>query len=214
MKLYSGPLSLFTAKVRVALREKGLEAEIVSVPFSRENGYEPKHPEVLARNPKVQVPVLVDGDLSLYDSTLILEYLEDRHPEPPLYPREPAEKARCRQLEAESDEVLFPSVWELIQEVFYQPDPAARDAARVQQATEAIHRFYDRLDARLEGRDHFCGDFSVADIALFLTLTFATILGAGVQPRHANLGAWFARASQRPSLAKEAAEMTAFAATL
>ena len=77
MNLYSGPLSLFTGKVRIALDEKGLEYDIVSVPFSRA-GYQPKHPDVLAINPKAQVPVLVDGPVKLYDSTIILEYLEDR----------------------------------------------------------------------------------------------------------------------------------------
>ena len=71
MKLYSGPLSLFTGKVRIALDEKGLEYDIVSVPFSRA-GYQPKHPDVLAINPKAQVPVLVDGPVELYDSTVIL----------------------------------------------------------------------------------------------------------------------------------------------
>ena len=54
MKLYSGPLSLFTGKVRIALDEKGLECDIVSVPFGRA-GYQPKHPDVLAINPKAQV---------------------------------------------------------------------------------------------------------------------------------------------------------------
>jgi len=93
MRLYSGPLSLFTGKVRIALDEKGLEYELVSVPFSRAAGYEPKHPEVVRLNPKRQVPVLVDGDLALYDSTLILEYLEDRHPSPPLLPADPAARA-------------------------------------------------------------------------------------------------------------------------
>jgi hypothetical protein len=57
MKLYSGPLSLFTAKVRIALDEKGVAYEKVDVPFSRTKGYEPKHPDVLAINPKGQVPV-------------------------------------------------------------------------------------------------------------------------------------------------------------
>src|SRR5438552_16500410 len=120
-KLYSGPLSLFTGKVRVALDEKALAHEIVSVPFGRAMGYQPKHPDVLALNPKAQVPVLVDGDLALYDSTVILEYLEDRYPSPPLYPRDVAERARCRQAEAAADEILFPSVFELITEVFYKP---------------------------------------------------------------------------------------------
>jgi glutathione S-transferase len=78
MKLYSGPLSLFSGKVRIALAEKGLSYELVSVPFTRA-GYQPKHPVVAAVNPKAQVPVLEDGELMLCDSTLILEYLEDRH---------------------------------------------------------------------------------------------------------------------------------------
>src|SRR5262245_20044105 len=72
MILYSGPMSLFTGKVRIALGEKGLAYELVSVPFSRA-GYEPKHPKVVELNPKRQVPVLVDGDLAIYDSTIILE---------------------------------------------------------------------------------------------------------------------------------------------
>jgi glutathione S-transferase len=76
MKLYSGPLSLFTAKVRVALDEKQIPYELISVPFSRANGYSPRLPEMLAINPKGQVPVLIDDNLSLYDSTLDPRYLE------------------------------------------------------------------------------------------------------------------------------------------
>jgi glutathione S-transferase len=67
MKLYSGPVSLFTAKVRVALAEKGLAYERVEVEWSLENRYLPHHPEVEALNPKGNVPVLVDGDLVVYD---------------------------------------------------------------------------------------------------------------------------------------------------
>src|SRR5262245_53825112 len=134
MQLYSGPLSLFTAKVRIALAEKGLPYELISVPFSRANGYSPKLPEMLAINPKGQVPVLIDDDVKVYDSTLILEYLEERYPEPPLYPRDLKPRVRCRQLEAAADEILFPQVWELIAEVFYKPDPAARDHGRIEQA--------------------------------------------------------------------------------
>lgn len=75
MKLYSGPISLFARKVEIALAEKGLRVEREMVPFSQATGYAPKHPAVLAANPKGQVPVLVDGDLTLFDSTVILEYL-------------------------------------------------------------------------------------------------------------------------------------------
>ena len=114
MKLYSGPLSLFSAKARIALGEKGLAHELVQVGWSRAAAYEPHHPDVIALNPKRQVPILVDGDVVVYDSTLIAEYLEDRYPEPRLFPTSPAERARCRQQEAAADEIWFPHLWTLI----------------------------------------------------------------------------------------------------
>jgi glutathione S-transferase len=211
MKLYSGPLSLFTAKVRIALAEKGLDCELVSVPFSRKSGYSPKHPEVLRLNPKAQVPVLVDGDLSLYDSTIILEYLEDRYPDPPLLPRDPVERARCRQAEAASDEIFFPHVWALIDEVFYKPE-GERDASRIATARTAIAETYRRLDAGLADREFLCRQFSVADIAYFLTTMFATNLGAGSDPSLPSFGAWLGRMAARPSVGKEIAGLTAAAA--
>jgi glutathione S-transferase len=202
MKLYSGPLSLFTGKVRIALDEKGLACEIVSVPFGRAQGYQPKHPDVLAVNPKGQVPVLVDGPLSVYDSTIILEYLEDRHPTPALYPTDPVERARCRQLEAAADEVLFPLVFELIQEVFYKA-AADRDEARIARARQGIAAHYADLERRLGERQYLCGDFSAADIGYFMTVTFATSLGAPLDAATPRLQAWYDRVRARPAVTKE-----------
>ena len=107
MHLYSGPLSLFGRKAEIALREKRLPYDCTMVPFSQQKGYAPKHKAVLAANPKAQVPVLVDGDLTLYDSTVILEYLEDMYPSPPLYPRGAKAQALCRLAELEAGEVLL-----------------------------------------------------------------------------------------------------------
>lgn len=213
MKLYSGPLSLFTGKVRVALAEKGLDYELVSVPFTRK-GYQPKHPDVLAANPKAQVPVLVDGPLTVYDSTLIFEYLEDRYPEPPLYPRDPAERARCRQLEAASDELLFPHVFELISEVFYKPDGAGRDDARVARAGAAIVQHYDGLERRIVPGAFLCGAFGVADIAYFLTISFAGNFGVSPGDGQPTLQAWYGQVAARPSIAAEMAGLGAAMATL
>ena len=145
MKLYSGPLSLFTAKVRIALDEKALAYERVEVGWSLAQRYEPHHPDVVALNPKRQVPVLVDGDVVVYDSTIVLEYLEDRYPEPPLYPRDAIARARCRQLEAAADEILFPPLWDLIESVFYPAagggrDERARSTARAQRSRVATTR--------------------------------------------------------------------------
>jgi glutathione S-transferase len=203
MQLYSGPLSLFTAKVRVALDEKGLRYEKISVPFSRAKGYQPKSPEVLAINPKGQVPVLIDEGVALYDSTIILEYLEDRYPEPALYPRDVRERARCRQLEAAADEIFFPPVLELIQQVFYKPDASTRDAARVAAANTEIARVYHRLERDLDGREHLCGAFGAADIGWFLTMGFAGALGAAPQESHGRIATWMARVASRPSIQRE-----------
>jgi glutathione S-transferase len=79
MKLFCGPLSPLCTKVSMALGEKGLDYERIEVPYSMREGYGPRHPEVERINPKGQVPVLVDGELELYDSTVIVEYLEDRY---------------------------------------------------------------------------------------------------------------------------------------
>ena len=202
MILYSGPLSLFTGKVRIALDEKGLDYELVSVPFSRA-GYTPKHPKVLELNPKQQVPVLVDGDLAIYDSTIILEYLEDRHTTPALYPRDPGRRAHCRVMEAAADEIFFPSVWELIREVFYKPDGHGRDEAAVAAAKTAIAAHYDRLERQLGEQAFLCGDLSVADIGYFMFITSATSLGQGLTDAHPGLHAWYGRALARPAFARE-----------
>ena len=58
--IFSGPLSMFGAKVQIAALEKGIAFELVMVPFDRDDNYSPKHPEVLRINPKGQVPVLID----------------------------------------------------------------------------------------------------------------------------------------------------------
>jgi glutathione S-transferase len=110
MRIYSGPLSMFGAKVEIAVREKGIDFDLVMVPFDPARGYDPKHPDVDRINPKRQVPVLIDGELELFDSTQIFEYLEDLVPQPPLWPRAPVARAQARLLEHRSDEVYCPAV--------------------------------------------------------------------------------------------------------
>ena len=112
--LYSGPLSMFGAKTQIAALEKGLAFDLVIVPFEFDVGYSPKHPEVLRINPKRQVPVLVHGDLEIFDSTQIFEYLEDLQPEPALWPKDARDRARARLLEHKSDEVYFPHIIRLM----------------------------------------------------------------------------------------------------
>jgi len=212
MLLYSGPLSLFSRKVEIALREKSLAFERVMVPFSQAKGYAPKHPAVMAANPKGQVPVLVDGDATLFDSTVIFEYLEDAYPTPPLYPRAAAARARCRLLELAADEIVFVPVRRLTYRT-EPPDPdpqrQAQREAEGQQAEAAIREQYAGLEAQLQGRHYFCGDFSVADIGMFMTVLWILRLRGPSMDKNSALAAWYARVGARPSAAQAAAEIAA-----
>ncbi len=203
MKLWSGLLSPFSAKVRIVLAEKKLDFETLEVPWSRETKWGPKPPEFLAVSPRGEVPVLIDDDTTVFDSTRIAEYLEDRHPQPPLFPADAAERALCRRLEEEADEAMALHVTPLLQELFTETDENARDQARVATASAALERFYDDLERHLAGREHLCSTFSVADIATFMVLGFASNFGVAPAERHANLRRWFERVSARPSVARE-----------
>lgn len=210
MKLYSGPLSLFTAKVRIALAEKAIPYERIEVGWSPADRYEPHHPDVVALNPKRQVPVLVDGDVVVYDSTVILEYLEDRHPDPALLPADPADRARCRQWEAWADETLFASVWELIEEAFYPPGPGGRDPARLAAAQAGLADCHAELDKQLASREYVAGDFSIADLGAAVFLGAAATMGAPPSPDRTHLLAWLQRCMTRPAIQTEMSEMTTF----
>src|SRR3954469_6898575 len=210
--LYVGPLSLFSRKVEIALREKGLLYARELVPFTQAQGYQPKHPAVIAGNPLQKVPVLVEGDLTLHDSTVIMEYLEDAYPQPPLYPREAKARAKCRLVELEADEILFAPVRNLLYRTEPPlPDPA-QQAAREEAGRRAdaeIDRQFGGLDQRLAARDFFCGEFSAADIAMFMTVLFTQRLKGPRVSAHPRLAAWYARMLNRPSCAKAAEEIAA-----
>jgi glutathione S-transferase len=210
MKLYSGPLSLFARKIEIALAEKGLGFERVMVPFDQTVGYAPKHPDVVAANPKAQVPVLIDGDLALYDSTIIFEYLEDAYPVPPLYPATPKARARCRQLELYADEIMLPPLRALMHRTSPRPPDPGHWAASEQAAEQAellIDNQLAHLDRQLAAADFFCDVLTVADIALFMSVLFSQRLGGPALKRHVRLAAWFDRLLARPAFAKVAGEI-------
>jgi glutathione S-transferase len=209
MKLYSGPLSLFACKVEIALAEKGLPFEREMVAFSQAEGYSPKHPAVLAANPKQQVPVLVDGDLTLFDSTVIFEYLEDAYPEPPLMPRDPAARARCRLLELTADEILLRPLVKLMHRTTPEdpdPDRRRRQEAEGAQAETELLDLYRTVAAKLEG-PYLCGAFTTADIALFMSVLFSLRLRGPELDSVPALRVWYDTVAARPAVAAVAAEI-------
>lgn len=201
MKLYSGPLSMFGAKAEIALHEKGVAFDLEMVPFEMKTLYQPKHPEVARINPKRQVPVLVDGDLEIFDSTQIFEYLESIKPQPALWPAEPKARARARLIELKSDEVYFPPVVRLMGLQDKPQDPAAVEARA------AAGQFYDVAERTMDGRQWLAGDYSYADIAFYMAQLFGARMGAPMTEAHPRLAAWRERMSARPAVGKVAGAM-------
>ena len=202
--LYSGPLSMFGAKAEIAALEKGIAVDVVMVPFDMDRLYEPKHPEVLRINPKRQVPVLVDGEVEIFDSTQIFEYFEELKPEPPLWGRGLAERARARRLEIMSDEVYFPHVVRLMGLQERLADPAAIAALA------SAAQFYERFEAEIGDRQWLAGDYGFADIAFFMAQLFGERMGARLPETAPRLVAWRRRMLQRPPVRQVAGTMAAY----
>ncbi len=204
MKLYSGPLSMFGAKAEIAAHEKGLAFELIMVPFEMKTLYQPKHPEVLRINPKRQVPVLIDGDLEIFDSTQIFEYLETIKPEPALWPADAKARARARLLEHKSDEVYFPPIVRLMGLQATPDDPAAVEARA------AAASFYDEMEKELGGKAWLAGGYSYADIAFYMAQIFGDRMGAPMTGAHPRLQAWRERMGARPAVRRVAGAMARY----
>jgi glutathione S-transferase len=202
MRIYSGPLSMFGAKAEIATREKGLNFELIMVPFG--SAYEPKHPEVVRINPKQKVPVLVHGDLEIFDSTQIFEYLEHLKPVPALWPSVPAARARARILELKSDEVFFPHIIRLM-DLRKNPDAAAAAAAQ-----ESAFAYYREMEAILSDRQYLAGSFSYADIAFYMAQLFAERLSVPLDATTPALLRWREMMSARPAVRSVVRPMVKF----
>jgi glutathione S-transferase len=194
LTIYSGPLSMFGAKVQIAALEKSLDFDLVMVPYDSQQGYHPKHPEVLRINPKKQVPVLTHGPVEIFDSTQIFEYLEDMAPVPPLWPRDPIARAIARGLEHRSDELFFPHIIRLM---------SLQDALHTEPAVTAIEaagRYYVDMDRVLSSSDWLAGSYSFADIAFYMASLFGERQSAPMTPSTPRLLEWRERMGQRASV--------------
>jgi glutathione S-transferase len=201
MTIYSGPLSMFGAKVQIAAQEKGLDFDLVMVAYDSVLGYSPKHTEVLRINPKGQVPVLTHGELEIFDSTQIFEYLEELQPNPPLWPRDMATRARARRLELQSDEIYFPHIIRLMNLQEHLDDPVA--VASI----EAASAYYREMEKMLNTNAWLARDYSFADIAFYMAALFGERQGAAITAATPRLLKWRERMTQRPAVRAVAGTM-------
>jgi len=158
VKLYWHPFSIMPWRVRIALREKQLTAAEVLVDVYTSST---RSPEFLRLNPFGQIPVLEDGELTISESIAILEYLEERHPEPALLPREPEQRARVRELMCWSTD-YWPPAWKKWMAPRL-PGTTWTDAS-VAEGRRELAAHLDVLVPRLARQDWLVGTYSLADV--------------------------------------------------
>jgi stringent starvation protein A len=183
LTLYDADRCPYCARVRIVLAEKGLDYETVVVDLDDRPAW------IYEKNPLGKVPVLEEDAFVLPESAVIMEYLEERYPEPPLWPADPADRARGRLLLERFDTLSRPYY------ALRRGDQAA--------ATE-LHEQLGVLDSLLARRPYLSGqEFGLADAAyLPWILRARESLGVDLEA-HAELSGWVARAGERPSVAAE-----------
>lgn len=196
MKLLSGPLSMFGMKAEIAVAEKGIDCEVELVPFNLRDRYKPLHPDVARLNPKGQVPILMDNEVEIFDSTQIFEYLEHKFPAPALWPADPAARAKARLEELRSDEIFFMNFVALLNVRGDRSRPEAVEALR------KIDAHYREREELLSRQTCMAGDdFTYADIAWFCAGFFTSFLGDEPDPTCRHVLGWRRRVADRPAVA-------------
>ena len=190
-------LSPYVRKVLACLHRKGIDYEIDPiVPFFGGD-------EFSKVSPLRRIPVLIDGDVTLCDSTVICEYLEERHPEPALYPTWVVDRARARWLEEYADSRMGDVfIWRyfnqlVIKRFVWGEEP---DASAVAQATEVeIPQILDHLEGELEGAEGgFVSECGIAEISVAAFFRNAGFAGLQVDGRRwPRLAAFLDRTLQR-----------------
>jgi glutathione S-transferase len=189
--------------LRMFLLEKGLTLETVPVDLM---GAENRRPPYTDRNPGGQVPALERDDGRVLGETVaIFEYLEEKHPTPPLVGTTPEERAETRQWQRRVELGITEHLYNGFRyaegiELFR---PRMRVLPEAAAGLKAIVRDKLRwLDGLMAGKRWVVGDrFTIADIILFCALDFGAGVGQPLEPDLRNLHAWLERVKARPSAA-------------
>ncbi len=182
MKLYSYFRSQATFRVRIALAMKGLKREDVFLHLERGDQYAAGY---RALNPQAVVPTLIDGDLKLFQSMAILEYLEEKYPQPPLLPADPAGRAWVRGFAlinvADSHPLIVPRVRNYLTQVL-----EASEAQKIAWIQHWLGLGLEAMESLLS--EHKSGRFchgdrpTVADICLVTQVTPAQVFKCALDP--------------------------------
>jgi maleylacetoacetate isomerase len=183
VKLYSYWRSQATFRVRIALNLKGLTREDVFVHLEKGDQFKP---EYKALNPQAVVPTLYDGDAKLFQSFAILEYLEEKYPEPPILPKDLLARAWVRGFAlinvADSHPLIVPRIRNYLTSALKADESAKLDW--IQHWLKAGLEAMEQLLAEKNSTGKFChGDTpTVADICLVTQVTPAQLFKVDLAP--------------------------------
>jgi glutathione S-transferase/RNA polymerase-associated protein len=206
--LWDHPLSPYAQKVKIALEEKGLAYE---APLPGGIGAGTTGGDFVAASPRAEVPALVDGELSVFDSTVILEYLEDAYPDPALLPAAPAERARVRMLEEVVDTHYEAINWGISELTWFGRGKDGPAEALRTRADEQTRGMFAWLERQLGTREWFNGEaFGWGDLSVVPYVNGS--VGHGNAPAEGTpLARWLARANERSSVRKAIEDVRALA---
>ena len=206
--VWDHPLSPYAQKVKIALREKGIAFE-TQVPGGI--GVGGAGGDFLAASPRLEVPALVDGDVRVFDSTVILEYLEDAYPDPALLPVGAADRARVRMLEEVVDTHLEAINWGLSELRWFGRAPGPLGEELGIRAFTQVRGYYAWAERELGERPWFNGDaFGWGDLCMVPYINGSVGHGVALDPG-TPLAEWLARANARESVCATMAEAAAVA---
>jgi glutathione S-transferase len=185
LTLYDAPRCPYCARVRIFLAEKDIPHEVVELDLSNRPGW------LYEKNEKGKVPVIEEnGGFVLPESHVILEYLEERYPDPPLMPPDPAQRAFVRLLFERFADLSDPYY-----DLYFDRGGTA----------ESVHAELAKLDAILERQPYLSGaEYGLADIGYVPWILRAeTRLNLDVRGRHPAIAAWLGQLEERPAIAAE-----------
>ncbi|HEY8098749.1 MAG TPA: glutathione S-transferase family protein [Methylobacter sp.] len=162
IKFYYGSGSPFSWNVWLVLEHKQLPYQFNLL--SLQNG-ELKQPDYLAINPHGKVPTLVDDGFAIWEALTIVEYLEERYPEYPVFPSKLKDRASARRLSAEACSYLYPVLRRLMELTLFRQDNAG-DPAEITLALEDLSHELSYVEDALHD-DYFVGTLSSADFAIY-----------------------------------------------
>jgi glutathione S-transferase len=192
MKLHAIRASHNCRRVLATLEHLGLEAEVVE-PNMGEGDL--KKPDYLAVNPNGKVPTLQDGDLNLWESNAIMQYLCSKKPGNSLWPADARARAQIAQWQFWEANHLSRATGTLTFEKVFKPFVLKQetDEAAVAEATETFHKFAPVLNAQLEGRSFMGGDdVSLADFSVGANFGYAGPAGLPLEG-YPHIRAWLDR---------------------